>query len=453
MNEHSIAKRLVEATSTGFGGQLGSRVGSQFVPAVFDLNDFYIFNETTGTWKIIDFDSARALVMQLLDQVNAINAASPIEASAGQITGVITNARSILWRQNPNFFKNAPRGLAFQNGYLKLNDQNLVELHAHAPEFGARFQASYACAEQHTPKWDATLERVFAGDPDKDDKIALLHEFIGAALLGVAPRLSRCMICLGEGSNGKSTIQAIIRALFPPELVCTSNPQTWHKEYDRAELSGKRINITGELPEREMLESEAFKTIVEGGTISARVIRQSPFQFNPEAAHLFSANSMLKTNDYSHGFFRRFIMLPFNNSFEQTPEDYVAPIVNEELGGIAFKAVRALEKALAAKNYTLPQSAIETLAEWKVQANPVANFVEHCLVKVDDSQMTSSEIWNVWVKWTELYKFHPLNLTTFGRRLIQILGKSSRMRTVHGTTYNVALSPAGAAIASRNILV
>lgn len=427
------------------------------IPPVFDLNDIYSYDKATGTWKVIDNLTAKGHVQDVIRQRNAASMAAGnnmlrIEGTAYKVNGVVTSMQAALWRSNPGFFNKCAKGLAFKNGFLKFNDQNVAELRAHAPEHGARFVAPYNYEDIPTPNWDVMLEAVFGGNPDAEEKKVLLYEFIGAALTGLATRFGRCMIFLGEGSNGKTTIQTVVRAMFPMDLVCTSNPQTWHREYDRAELSGKRINITGELPEKEMLESEAFKTIVEGGTITARIIRQAPFQFQPEAAHLFSSNSMLKTNDYSHGFFRRFIMLPFTNKFTPTTKDITADIIASELGGIAYKAVKALEKALDRKTYTLPPSVIETLADWKTQANPVASFAEACLFKEEadpanfakpETPIKIAELWEAWKNWADTYKFNALNLTTFGRRLKQVVGADRFVHLKTGSAYFVALNVSG----------
>lgn len=438
MDEIEVSRRVVTALGT-------TMPDGTIVPPIYDLNNIYKYDLSTNTWRIIDDDTAMAYAQSIIINANQQPGAARTPGSYAAVKGTIKLAKAYLWRRAPRYFQSAPKGFAVSNGFLKLNEQNIVELHDHHPSHGSRFVAPFSFLEQITPRWDAILEAVFAGDADKAAKIELLHEFIGACLLGVAPRFARCLVFLGDGSNGKSTIQSVIHALFPSEIICTSNPQTWHLEYNRAELRGKRINITSELPEREMMESEAFKAIVEGMKILARVIREAPFEYKPEAGHIFAANTLMRTGDLTNGFFRRFLILAFNNVFAPTANDIVTPIITEELSGIAFKAIRAAEAALARGHYTQPDSSREIIEEWKEAANPVAMFIKDCAIPTQSAMegTRADALWRTWNVWCDETNHQKGTLTSFGRRLTLTLGASKKQKRSDGVYYAVSLNIRG----------
>ena len=97
----------------------------------------------------------------------------------------------------------------------------------------------------------------------------LVREFFGACLLGIAPWYQRALIGVGVGANGKSTLSDVMLQCMPPGTTSAIPPQDWGQEYRRAMLMGKNLNSVGELPEREILASEALKSIVAGHTSSA----------------------------------------------------------------------------------------------------------------------------------------------------------------------------------------
>lgn len=451
--EYNLGYRLIDVTNTNpprspLIEEFTLPDGQKALEApVYDQNTFYKYDGSAGVWKTIDDVAVHGALQQLVNSINSTTTgpAAAVLPEHREIAAAVKIARNALWASNPDFFSKAPKGMAFRNGFVKLNDRNIAELHKHHPDNGARFATAYDFVSMVTPRWDAMLELVFNNDPDKQEKINLLHEFIGAALLGVAPRFGRCLILYGDGSNGKSTIQAVIRALFPNSVACTSNPQTWHKEYDRAELRGKRINITSELPEREMMESEAFKAIVEGAIISARVIRQSPFEFAPEAAHIFACNMLMRTNDLTPGFYRRFLIVPFNNVFKPTATDILTPILVEELGGIAYRAIKAVEVALDRGALTIPPSSLDTIAEWKETANPVAAFVATCTkaAVVNGEYTKADELWRAWCAWCLDTGHQKGTLTSFGRKLTLTIGSDKKVRRTDGVYYGLCLNIEG----------
>jgi len=145
---------------------------------------------------------------------------------------------------------------------------------------------------------------------------------------------------------------------MPAGTTSAIAPQDWAQEYRRAMLVGKHLNAVGELPEREIIASEAFKAIVTGDPIVGRIIRESPMTFRPKAGHYFAANRLPGTSDQTEGFWRRFVVLTFNRNLKDDPtrDPEIVSKLLTELPEIVSWLLEGAARLIRAKAYTIPSS-------------------------------------------------------------------------------------------------
>jgi putative DNA primase/helicase len=211
-------------------------------------------------------------------------------------------------------------------------------------------------------------------------------------------------------------------------------PQLFSDEYRRAQLAGKRLNVVGELPEADIMESEAFKAIVTGDPINARPIYAAPFDLTPQAGHYYSCNTLPGSNDLTFAYFRRFILLTFNRTFRPGDGTHVPDldrvIVDAECAQIVCWLLEGAVRALAQGGYTIPASHEEELAEWKRTANQVSLYVsEACFpakfqrpVDVDGCRhdwTRASALYANYSTWCEATGHKAMAANKFGSRLKQ----------------------------------
>ncbi len=103
-----------------------------------------------------------------------------------------------------------------------------------------------------------------------------------------------------------------------------------------------------------------FKSLTGSDTINAERKFESSFEFRPYARLVFSANSAPRSDDATHGFFRRWLVIPFNRTFDE--KDAVPRAVLDarlsspgELSGLLNKALDALP-AIRAGRFTESES-------------------------------------------------------------------------------------------------
>jgi putative DNA primase/helicase len=367
----------------------------------------------------------------------------PLKVDASDVRGAATLAHDSA--SDPDFFATAASGLAFANGFVRVSADRIT-LEPHRAAHRARVGLPFDFIENApTSFWSKFVGDLFAGDDDADAKANCLQEFAGAALLGIATRFQIALILLGEGANGKSEFIKATMASMPEGSCVAIPPQDWGQEYRRALLANKRLNIVSELPEADILSSEAFKAVISGDAITGRHIREAPFTFTPIAAHLFASNRLPGTTDHSDGFWRRPVVLRFNRVFKgaDAVPDIAAKIVAAERPGIVRWMLEGARRLLAAGRYTVPASSATEIAEWRRNADPVALFLAECARDhlVASEGVTAALLYLHFRTWAERNGHRAMSSTKFGMRM-RSLGKGS-VHTKSGKRYPVALVTGG----------
>jgi putative DNA primase/helicase len=249
----------------------------------------------------------------------------------------------------------------------------------------------------------------------------------------------------GKGANGKGVTTTIMVAAMPPGSTTAIPPQELGNEYRRAMLAGKRLNVVNELPEADIIDSEAFKAIVAGDPIVGRHIRQPPFTFAPVAGHFFAANRLPGTNDLTHGFWRRLIVLTYNRAFTADPErnPHIAKeIVEAELPAIVAWFLDGAVRLTRERAYTLPASHAKALEDWRRNADQVALFVEECTRPLGANEPSSgeaaSDVYAAYRQWATASGHRPVASNKFGARMTEI-GKAAK-HTMHGNRYPIVVT-------------
>lgn len=449
-----LARALVEHLSPGDPSKL-----------TFDEGGMYRYAPEDGLWRSVD-RSALALGVHTFEGACTPPAEGKkrpvaLKINSPTVNGTIEQTEHLTRRVD--FFATAPTGLAFSDGFVHATPSGLLWAE-HDPDHRARVGYAHtraACLSQPCPGWLAFLrqvwptethdaegrelpeEHVLASACDQEAKILLLQQFLGACLVGVATRYQLCLVMVGEGSNGKSTLIKVAEALFPAASVAHVAPQDLGDEYRLALLAGRRLNTVGELPTTEIMSSERFKSVVAGDEVTARQIRQEPITFQPRAGHLYAANKLPPVADMSHGFWSRFVVLRFSQTFQRgaNARELWAELVEAEGPAIIGWMLEGAASVLAARGYTLPASSRLEIEAWRKKADSVAFFLDECCempgAKDDRAAFwtQAGQLFAAYSKWAKDSNYKPVSKQSFADRMAQ-LGYPQH-RTSKARTYPV----------------
>lgn len=313
---------------------------------------------------------------------------------------------AITLASDPDFFADAPIGLACPSGFYRL-DGGKVAIEPLSPLHRQRVQLFFDPVESPTPKFDQFLAETFAATTanECDQQILLVQEIVGAVMLGIAHRYQKAIMFYDPyGRAGKGTLERVIRALVPNAFVTAISPFNFNREYYLASLAGSRLNVVGELPDHESIPAAAFKSVTGGDLLTGRHPSHRTVTFKNEAAHLFMSNHLINTRDHSEAFFSRWIIIEFPNSRLRSglPIDpsLADRIIEEEMPGIAHWALQGARRLLVQGKFSESIVHDRLMARWRRTSNSLEEFIhECCTASGDNLSIRRSKFYVAYKQW------------------------------------------------------
>jgi putative DNA primase/helicase len=328
----------------------------------------------------------------------------------------------------PDFlFNREPMVLNFSNGTLDLNGGLFSVLHRRELFQNIQFPYNFN-RDAHCPNWDLFLKSL-EFDPDT---LRRLQEWAGYCLLPmVYGNLQKSLFFIGEGANGKSVFLETLAAVL--DNVSHLELSELFDRFKIAELEGKLANICTDVETTKVMDAR-FKKIVAGEPQSAERKFKNPFEFQPFAKILFSANEFILTKDRTHGFYRRFDILRFNRIFklnEQKPD--LLQELKKEVPGIFNWALKGLER-LSQQKWIMTKSAYmeDCHNEFKRATNPLQLFIEEECVVEGNAIVDSNEFRSSYKQYCEDKGYKPLSDNKLGQDLKRLGINKTRIRTEEG---------------------
>ncbi len=428
--------------------------GERAVKIKFDRDAFWKYEAARGVWeKVPDEAPTRLLALYAGKTVPGPGGAPrALRLRAGDIVGAVAIAQKLA--ADPGFFNDAPAGVAFANGFVVLVTEPdpdeparavaRPEIRPHSPEHRATF--ALPCAYDPAaaaPRWERFLQEIWtppeepaasaearaAGASDRGARVRAIEEWIGAALLGEAVTYQICLVLLGnDGANGKSTLLKTLRALFPPDTVRSIAPHAWARGFQLAQLAGARLNVVNELPEADIAGGDLFKAVISGDAVSAEHKYTDPFTLLPRAGHLFACNGLPGTRDQSGGYWRRWLVLPFERTFKEHEQDRgLEAALAAELAGIAARVLAAAGK-LRARGYLItPDASAEAKELWQLETDTVRQWVRDCAEPDPAAHTKLPDLYPTFKGWATANGHVPMASNKFGAAL-ERLGHRKRSK-------------------------
>ena len=372
-------KRVNLLLSTGSTVECANFIRQQLskdgIAPVYCESNFYSFGPCV--WKLITDSDIRKHIHKL-DGLKCTSG-KELRPTTSFINGIITELSAIC--DEPDFFSNAPIGVAVKNGFISVISGEL-SITNHTPSDRQRHMIEV--------KWDPnifgelsgytkTLFDGFFGEYDHALRNLIL-EIIGTILLGIGTNLKapKAIVLFGPtASNGKSTLLKLIRALLPKNSVCSVSPADFEKEQNLAVLIGKKANLSDELSSSKSIASDKMKAVVTGDEIIAKLLYKNPINFIPKAVHIFATNTLpIFMGGVDLGVERRMLVVPFDNTIlEQDRIPNIVELIIEKEGNYLFsKAVRAGAEVLKRGAYTIPKECENATEQWLKEADPIREW-------------------------------------------------------------------------------
>jgi len=355
-------------------------------PVLNDDHQFYRYNGS-GFWGAYENSEIKQDINRCLGPY----------ASSNQVNAITELLKYTVYC-HPSNFKHDPRYLNVQNGMI---DVFTLEVLPHDKKYLSKIQLPVKYnPDAECPRWHQFLAEVFVDDLQK---ALALQSFYGYCLLPDC-RYQRCLFMIGDGANGKSVAMELLPKVLGESNVSSLPLQLMSQRFLVGQIKDKLVNLAGEVPSGQLIDTENFKIAVAGGMMMADEKHGRPYSFYPIAKHIFAMNEPPKLNDKSYGFSRRPIVLTFRQRFEPgTPkcDPVLSSKLEEELEGIFAWMVEGLQGILVNKGLYIPDVVARDTYDFVYSTNHVVMFAEECCVLGPDYQVRTKQLYEKYVRWCE----------------------------------------------------
>lgn len=291
---------------------------------------------------------------------------------------------------DPDFFRLPAIGINAANGFITITEDGTPQIIPHHPDHRLRhvLPGQWKSDLSGMPPEDSLLGRYlrdcFKGDPDAEEKIALLAEICGCAALGHATRLRqpRAFLLYGPGAaNGKSAFLDIVRGLLPDRATVSIPPEKLSDERYLVDLAGKLLNASDEVSAA-AIASETFKAVVTGERISARGLYRNRTEFRPAALHVFTSNQLPQfKGGVDKGVRRRLMIVSFLRTIpmNERVENIGLRIVESEADLLLAWAMEGASRLVRNRDFSDLDACRRIQREWSMDTDPVLGWIDACV--------------------------------------------------------------------------
>jgi putative DNA primase/helicase len=317
------------------------------------------------------------------------------------------------------FRENSVRKMNFQNGVL---DLDTMEMSENSPKHGFMTVLPYSYdPEARAPHFEKFLDDVTLG---REELKETLLEFAGYSLSGDKCWEQKAMILLGEGQNGKSKFVQILRELAGSSAVSALSLSDLDDEKNRFQLEKSLFNVSEETP-KYLVDSSIFKNLVSGGDILAKKLYENSYTMRNKAKFWFLCNELPKTYDFTHGMFRRLVIVPFDATFSGKNEDkHIEQKLLPELPGILNMCLAAYFRMQKRGSLIKSEVVANRLREYKEDVDVVRRWVKdnlEILPEINGKYTASKVIYGKYSNDMRLENEKPIPECPFLRRVAKII--------------------------------
>lgn len=301
-----------------------------------------------------------------------------------------------------------------RNGLLRLADRRLTP---HSPEHLSQVQLGAA----YEPDVDGPAFRRWLDEVLPDPSVQAVVQEVAGYLLTPDMRQQVAVMLRGSGSNGKSVMLAVLIELLGRECVShLSLDDLDGNRFAAAGLHGKLANICGDLDAHEVRSTAKFKEITGADRIQVEHKYGRSFQLRPYARLMFSANAAPPTRDASFAYFRRWLVIPFDQEFHGPGDDkdLLRRLTTPgELSGVLNWALDGLDRLRATGAFSSSTAIAGAKDRFRVEVDSVAAFCDEQCEWDPRARVKRQVTYDLYAGWCRTNGRRPVSNQNFGTAL------------------------------------
>ena len=363
------------------------------------INNLYNFSDYNNTWKLITTADMEAYVAKnmpnsypmakLNNVVKRIFTHSKISES---YVGEINDSKFVPNQGLSNY------EIPLANG---IYDTYSRTLRPKIKEDFSTFFFPYALTDEPVcPAWDYFIESWFELDPERDEKRAMLQEYMGYSLLFNNVQYKKGLYIYGPKNTGKSVIMKTLMGVIGNELVSQVDIADMSQRFSAWAMYGKLLNISAETNISSMRDAAKIKKLIgNGDPVMIERKNKDPFVDILRCKHVIAGNTLPQVPDDSSGAIaERLLILLMSRQFQSHQRRYdqeKALSVFEERQGIFNWMVKGAERLVGNHGaWTIVPSSEMMIDRMSIMSNPVTMFISEFMHPCEEHM--SSSVADAW---------------------------------------------------------
>jgi P4 family phage/plasmid primase-like protien len=324
----------------------------------------------------------------------------------------------------PEFFTEKVAGLMnFRNGVYDVRNGTF---HPHSMQYG--FRSTLACDYDVTAECPTFMKFMSDVTLGREELIEVLQEYLGYIFANEACKYQKALLLSGDGANGKSTLMEVVRALAGKDGASSISIKEMQDDQKRYLVEGKLVNIAEENSIDSFRDTEIVKNFVSGGRISVKKLYEQPYDYENQTKLVILFNKMPRSADDSHGFLRRFLIVPFDAVFDDSTNNKDIGMKDKllaELPGIFNWIIKGYKRLEMQGRFTESKIVAERLREYQLEINPVNQFVtEFCTIDAtNEVGIGSAKLYEDYKQWSDATGVKAHSMNSFVREIQAMIAK------------------------------
>ena len=292
------------------------------------------------------------------------------------------------------------------------------------------------------PAWFKFLSEVFAGDTQR---MNLLQEWFGYNIVADSSQ-EKLMLFVGRPGAGKGTVLEVFRAVLGRDQCAVSSFKDLCSDFGKQPLMGKLAVIMPDAHVPRQIDAvqalETIKSITgrDGVTINRKFLPQLS-DYKLSCRFTIAVNELPELPDHARALERRLLLLHFPETFEGKEDRTLKDRLPLEAPGVVLWALNGLRRLREQGKFTLPDSSVPVLEEFRRFLTPVAEFISECCElssNMESHQDPKIMVFDAWRNWASQHGLKPGTRTRFGQRLMaQLPSVRTARKSINGEQVRV----------------
>ena len=231
-----------------------------------------------------------------------------------------------------------------------------------------------------------------------EELVHLIWQVISASLNGNYS-YRKSIWFVGEGNDGKGTVQQLITNVVGMKNVASLKINQFAERFSLSMIEGKTVVIGDDVQAGIYVdESSNFNSVVTGEPVLVEEKNKQPYTTVFKKTVIQSTNELPRFKNKTNGTYRRFAIIPFKKSFSSEDDNWAIKddyIYREEV--LEYVLKKALE--ISFDRFIEPKASLEALEDFKESNDTVKAFVIEWFNKFESTRLPSRYLWWLYQEW------------------------------------------------------